>query len=234
MNQSARESSPQRVGDLIAARAAGAEVVCQTSFEILPVDFQHRDHPFQAHIFLCKYSGTINQESFTFRKCYARGCPNNLCPHVSQAVMIANRHLQRDYDRLEKAGIEMAQELFELPDMMVRFEESKRDFESLLSLDELIELVKKGGPITVVPSLELVPAVEHFANQKEPMIFLMAQFQVQGLEKPYRYERCLACYPVKDQDQERPAKVEVANQRLKLIYQQLAETAFETTQILFS
>jgi hypothetical protein len=53
---------------------------------------------------------------YAFRKCYARGCPNNLCPHVSQAVMIANRYLQRDYRRMEDAGLKVEKNLFTLED----------------------------------------------------------------------------------------------------------------------
>ncbi len=223
MSQQASRGSPQRVGDLIAARADGAEVVCRASFEILPVDFQHRDHPFQAHIFLCRYSGSIDGEGFSFRKCYARGCPHNLCPHVSQAVMIANRHLQRDHHRLQQAGIEPPQGLFELRDMVVRFDKSEEECRAILSLDHLIELARKHAGVSVTPSLEMVPAVEHFANHKEPMVFLVAGFLLQGLDTPHRYERCLACYAVKHQQEERPLRVELANQRLKLIYWQLAE-----------
>ena len=78
---------------------------CRTAFEILPVDFQHRANPFSAHIFLCLYYGAIDGVTYAFRKCYARGCPNNLCPHVSQAVLIANRYLQRDYHKLKSAGL---------------------------------------------------------------------------------------------------------------------------------
>ena len=111
----------------MAYKRHGATVTCQTAFEILPVDFQHRANPFRAHIFLCLYYGAIDGETYAFRKCYARGCPNNLCPHVSQAVLIANRYLQRDYHRLESAGIEIEKSFFTLADMLVQFEQSSED-----------------------------------------------------------------------------------------------------------
>ncbi len=93
MGQTSINNPPGRVMDLVGVK----NVTCRTSFEILPVNFEHRDNPFQAFIFLCRYKGTIDTEDYEFRKCYARGCPDNLCPHVSQAVMVANRYLQKDY-----------------------------------------------------------------------------------------------------------------------------------------
>ena len=101
MERAEPQFPPHRVTDLITFKNSGASVAARVSFEILPVDFAHRDNPFQAYIFLSRYAGDIDGRKYEFRKCYARGCPNNLCPHVSQAVMIANRYLQRDYRRLE-------------------------------------------------------------------------------------------------------------------------------------
>ncbi len=117
------QKPPNRITDLVAFKEQGFEVVCNPSFEILPVDFAHRDNQFQAFIFLCRFTGTIDRQEYMFRKCYARGCPHNLCPHVSQAVMIANRYLQRDYRRLEEGGIEIEKRLFSLEDMMVKYED---------------------------------------------------------------------------------------------------------------
>ncbi|MGD8981050.1 MAG: hypothetical protein PVF42_05625, partial [Desulfobacterales bacterium] len=121
MEQSTINDLPNRVTDLIGMKTRGRDVTCQTSFEILPVDFAHRANPFQAYIFLCRYDGTIDGKEYSFRKCYARGCPHNLCPHVSQAIMIANRYLQRDYRRLEECGINIEKRMFTLEDMIVKF-----------------------------------------------------------------------------------------------------------------
>jgi len=99
MEKTAINALPNRITDLIGLKKNGSEITCQTSFEILPVDFVHRNYSFQAYIFLCRYTGKVEGKDFSFRKCYARGCPHNLCPHVNIAVMIANRYLQRDYQR---------------------------------------------------------------------------------------------------------------------------------------
>jgi hypothetical protein len=83
MNPAVMNNSPKRVTDLIELKQRGKVTTCRTEFEILPVDFAHRNNPFQAYIFLCRYTGTIDGKKFAFRKCYSRGCPHNLCSHVS-------------------------------------------------------------------------------------------------------------------------------------------------------
>ena len=104
MGETAKSNAVLRIGDLIEARKKGAAVTCRPYFEINEVDFTHMDNEFQAVLFFCRFSGDIEGEDYDFRKCYARGCPHNLCPHVSQAVMIANRYLNKDYRRLKDAG----------------------------------------------------------------------------------------------------------------------------------
>ena len=51
---------PRRVTDLVALFGKGANVSVSTGFEILPVDFRHGDNPFQAYIFLCRYTGQVD------------------------------------------------------------------------------------------------------------------------------------------------------------------------------
>ena len=176
MGQTSINDPPNRVTDLIALKKKWAAVTCQTFFEILPVDFSHRENPFQAYVFLCRYTGTIDEKEYKFRKCYARGCPHNLCPHVSQAVMIANRYLQRDYHRLEAGGVEIEKRLFTLEDMIVKFNGYQKDHGPILAIHDYINIAKEGNEVTVNVDLEYVPAVEHFANYQNQQIFLMVDF----------------------------------------------------------
>ena len=92
---------PIRITDLIKIKRTAADITCSPVIEIIPVDFTHRTCRFQALVFICWFSGTVDGQQYTFRKCYARGCTHDACPRVSQAVMIANRYLQRDYHRLK-------------------------------------------------------------------------------------------------------------------------------------
>jgi hypothetical protein len=210
--------SPHRVTDLIAFKNSGAAVAARVSFEILPVDFAHRDNPFKAYIFLSRYAGDIDGRKYEFRKCYARGCPNNLCPHVSQAIMIANRYLQRDYRRLEDGGIPIEKQLFSLPDMLLKFDNAHQTYGSVMAIHDYINLAREGNDVSVEIMLEYVPAVEHFAGHKNAQIFLMADFEITCLGKTSHIERCLACYPEKRAD-ERSEMMAIANQRLKLLYE---------------
>jgi hypothetical protein len=220
---------PGRVTDLLESKLKGAAVTCQTAFEIVPVDFVHQNNPFQAHIFVCQFTGTVNGQEYAFRKCYSRGCPHNLCPHVSQAVMIANRYLQRDYHKLDEVGIPVDKRLFSLDEMMVKFEDSHDEPGTPRTIHDIIRVAKEGQKFIVEPSLERVSAVEHFANQARQTLFLMVNFAVTDSEKISRYERCLACYPVDAEKREIQQKIAIANDRLRLLYD-----AFEAASITHS
>ena len=63
MNGKPKQPAPARVTDLVERHNKGAQIVCQTEFDILPVDFQHRSNPFTAYIFLCRYSGSVDGEA---------------------------------------------------------------------------------------------------------------------------------------------------------------------------
>ena len=223
---------PNRVSDLVKLKQSGSSVTCETAFEILPVDFSHRDNPFQAFIFLCRYNGNIDDNEYGFRKCYARGCPHNLCPHVSQAVMVANRYLQRDYHKLETSGIEIEKKLFTLEDMTVKFEGYTEEHSSILAIHDYINIAKEGNEVAIDMSLELVPAVEHFAHEKNEQTFLMVAFAIQSLGKTGHFERCLACYP-SAQEKEKPKAVGIANDRLRLLYVEFDEAGIQYKQTFF-
>jgi hypothetical protein len=220
MEQSNTNSPPRRITDLIELKKGGANLLCRTEFDILPVDFEHRNKPFRAYIFLCCYTGNIDGKEFLFRKCYARGCPHNLCPHVSQAIMIANRYLQRDYLRLKQGGIDIEEKLFTLDEMVVKFEDLKEKRGAILTIHDFIKLAREGNQVAVNIALEYVPAVEHFANHKNAQTFLTVDFTVDCLESTNYYERCLACYPTEEADGERKMAAEIANERLRLLYQE--------------
>ncbi|MBC2709525.1 MAG: hypothetical protein HGJ94_00490 [Desulfosarcina sp.] len=224
---------PNRITDLITFKNSGASVASRVSFEILPVDFAHRDNPFQAYVFLSRYAGDIDGREYEFRKCYARGCPNNLCPHVSQAVMIANRYLQRDYHRLEDCGIPIEKQLFTLQDMMVKFDNTHQEYGSVMAIHDYLNLAREGNDVSVEIKLEYVPAVEHFAGHKNAQIFLMASFGITCLGKTSHIERCLACYPEEKEKEEKSEKMEIANERLKLLYEEFERASVKYGQRFF-
>jgi hypothetical protein len=209
---------PRRITDLIDAKRGGSDVQLNIRFEIIPAEFHHRENPFQAYIFLARYVGAIDGRAFEFRKCYARGCPNNLCTHVSQAVRIANRYLQRDYHALETGGIDVDKILFSLDDMVIKFDALKEDGPPQLSIPELIAIAKSGELITVQVALDLIPAVEHFSGIKNAQTFLSATFRALAEEEIYHCHRCFACFPTDKQDEERELATKVANARLELVY----------------
>lgn len=227
MEPQTRHITPHRIADLIQLKSGGADVVCRPSFEILPVDFAHRQYQFSAHVFLCRFNGEADNVSYSFRKCYARGCPHNLCPQVSQAVMIANRHLQRDLDRLQRCGIMVEQRLFSLDDMVVKFEKLHEDREPFLEIYDYIDMAGKGTAVSVAGELEYVPAVEHFVGHKNAQTFLMENFVVTMDGTPHSCQHCFACYATDRQTEEQPTAVAVANARLADLYEQFEQVGIQ-------
>jgi len=212
--------SAKRISDLVNLKKKGAAVTCRQTFEVIPVDFHHRKSPFQAHVFLCRFDGEVEGEEYSFRKCYARGCPNNLCPHVSQAVMIANRYLQRDYQRLMRAGIQVEERLFTLEDMLVKFEGYQEDHDPTLTINDYINMAREGMDVSVNITPEYVPAVEHFSNYQNAQTFLNIDFVVESLGKKHNFQRCFACYQTDREEEEKSEQVEVANARLRELYEE--------------
>jgi hypothetical protein len=227
MSQSTTNNPPRRVTDLIDLHRQGAVVTCRIDFEILPVDFRHRDSHFQAYIFLCRFKGSVDGSHYFFRKCYARGCPHNLCPHVSQAVMIANRYLQRDYHRLNQGGIAIEQKLFTLKDMVVKYEDLHETPHQLLTIHDYINIAREGNAVSVTIDLEYVDAVEHFANEKNAQTFLNGGFDVNTLGRSGNYQRCLGCYQTQFEHLEKKHAVKVANARLELLYEEFDQVGID-------
>ena len=238
MSNSSINKPPQRITDLIGLIKSGEDITCKTIFEIVPVDFAHGNIEFQAFIFLCQYSGVIGSQEYMFRKCYARGCPNNICPHVSQAVMIANRYLKRDYKKLMDAGIDLEEKIFNLEEMMVKYDgidlEKDETTGGILTIHDFINIAKEGNNVEIQIDLEMIPAVEHFANQKNEQTFLMGDFTITTLGKKSQFQRCLACFRTDDETEEKSIAIQTANDRLKLLFDEFNDAKIQYKPCFFN
>jgi hypothetical protein len=227
MEQTSVHTPPVRIDDIVNLKKKGAAVICQPSFEINEVDFTHMDNEFQAVLFFCRFSGTIDGEEYSFRKCYARGCPHNLCPHVSQAVMIANRYLQKDYRKLKEAGIDLEARLFSLDDMVVKFQDFRQEQGPILTLEDYIHIAREGSDVSMAVSVEYLPAVENFGNRKERRTFLLADFEVTTLGTTHQCQRCLTCYATDQEADEKLRQLRIANDRLAALFQEFAQAGIK-------
>lgn len=233
MDQPTIHRPPISVTDLILLHREGRRVTVNNSFEINEVDMAHGENPFRSFLFFSRFSGAIDGEAYSFRKCYSRGCQHNLCPHVSQAVMIANRYLQRDFRRLEEAGIKVEKKLFTLESMLAKFEEERDRFVSPLILEDYITIAKSGDEVAIDVSLEYLPAVENFANFKEKRLFFAANFNVHHLGKTQVCQRCLACFAQEKETDERSTARELANRRAASIYEAFDEARIKYNRAFF-
>ncbi len=214
---------PVTLEDVIGLKQTGHTVTCTPEFEINEVDFTHLDNEFQAVLFFCRYEGEVDGEPYQFRKCYARGCPHNLCPHVSQAVMIANRYLRKDYQRLAKADIKFEEKLFSLDDMVVKFQDFRSDASPTLTVEDYLHIAREGNPVSIEVHVEYLPAVENFGNKKEKRTFLLAGFTVESLGATHETQRCFACFATAREPEEKPRVMRIANDRLSKLYAEFDE-----------
>lgn len=234
MSETRKTSPVIRIDDLVAAKEKGATVTCRTSFEINEVDFTHMDKEFQAVLFFCRFSGTVDGEEYGFRKCYARGCPNNLCPHVSQAVMIANRYLQKDYRKIKESGIEVEAKLFSLDRMVVKFRDFREEQGPTLTLDDYLHIAREGNEVTMAISLEYFPAVENFGNRKEARTFLQGNFDVTSLGTTHQCHRCFSCYATAEEAADKPRQLRIANDRLNELFKEFDQAGIQYKKRLFA
>jgi len=225
---------PRRITDLVNLKKQGKQVTCTPEFEVYPVDFEHRKAQFQAYVFLCRHNGQVDGQAYSFRKCYARGCPNNLCQHVSQAVMIANRHLQRDYLVLGNAGVEVSEQLFSLADMMVEFEDKKGEDSPIYTVFDFISMAQQGKIIEIKVAIEEVSAIEHFDYQKNAQTFVICDFDCHMDSKQYDYQRCLSCYSTDKEADERAQALIIANARLENLYSEFDKSRIKHNKLFCS
>ena len=233
MDQNIVHTPPISVTDLALLKEKGAQVTVDNSFEINEVDLAHEEHPFKAFLFFSRFSGSVDGAEYEFRKCYSRGCTHNLCPHVSQAVMIANRYLQRDYMFLEKAGIEVERKLFTLENMLAQFEAKRDEFVATLILEDYINIAEAGEDISIDVSVEYVPAVENFANYKEKRVFFTGNFNVSHLGETHICQRCFACYAMDREKEDAQVAKELANRRLASIYEEFDKAGIRYNKAFF-
>lgn len=224
---------PISVIDLVLLKERGSTVTVDNSFEINEVELVHEEHPFQAFLFFARFFGTVDGKEYTFRKCYSRGCTHNLCPHVTQAVITANRYLNRDYQALKNVGIDVKVNLFTLETMLAKFEEKRDEFIATLILEDYISIARDGDDIGIDIGLEYLPAVENFANHKEKRMFFTGNFNVTHLGETHVCQRCLACYAIEEEIMERQTAQELANHRLSAIYSDFDRANIKYNKVFF-
>lgn len=224
---------PISVVDLVLLKERGSKVTINNTFEVNEVELVHEEHPFQAFLFFSRFFGEANGKPYSFRKCYSKGCTHNLCPHVSQAVITANRYLNRDYQALKNAGVDVKGDLFSLETMLAKFEEKRDEFVFTLILEDYIAIAREGNEVSVNVSLEYLPAVENFANHKEKRVFFTANFSVRYLGQTHICQRCLACYTMDNERAERETARQLANRRLASIYADFDKAGISYRKVLF-
>ncbi|MDX2513045.1 MAG: hypothetical protein QNK25_13440 [Desulfobacterales bacterium] len=209
---------PKRISDLVYLNQKGFAVTCQTYFEIVRLDVDNSENSSKAFIFLCRYGGTVNGETYGFRKCYARSCSDHQCSNIYQAVMTAKSYANADYDKLGQAGIVLEKRRMTLEEIVRKFERMQEQYGPTQIIHDYIDWAHQGLDIRIDSVLNFISAQEHIADYTVQMIFLMVTFSVSSQGKTYQHERCFACYPKEKEGLEKQEKMDIANERLKVLY----------------
>ena len=62
----------------------------------------------------------------------------------------------------------------------------------------------------------------------------MVSFSISTLGRTYPYERCLACYEAEKEAQEKPQKIDIANERLAILYGEFDQASIKYDKRFFS
>lgn len=76
---------------------------------------------------------------------------------------------------------------------------------------DLIELKRMGVEVTCQTFFEILPV----------------DFKVTSLGETHHHERCLACYPADKEKEEKRQKIQIANCRLKLLYEEFEQASIK-------
>ncbi len=210
--------SPGRISDLIRLKEDHASVTCRAGFDIVPMTFAEDDHTYRALMFLCRFSGTAGGKEYGFRKCYARGCPNDRCAATYRAIVAADRYMKADFDRLGRAGIILERPQLELDRYADKIGRRLRDDESSVMIQGFIEQAEHRREVWIEPKLSMVHATEQLPKYEMDMVFLMVCFEASYRNHKHNYDICLSCYPLDQEEDQIKEKIHVANERIRSFY----------------
>jgi len=226
-------TSPGRIQELVELKRRGVAVTCRSYFEVVPMDFSCGDESFQGLMFLCYYRGTIDGGEYGFRKCYARGCTEDPCPTVYQAVMTAGRYAHIDYEKLGRAGIQLERRRLTIEEIVAKFEKIRAEQNGVSVIHDYIAVADRGNDVFIEPILGFITAREHFPHYTLQTKFLTVHFNVTCLGETHHNELCLACYTMEREGEEKQEKTQTANDRLGLFYAAFEEASIEFEQKFF-
>lgn len=212
------EQTAKRIQDLLWAKSKGRSIACNPRLQMVPADFFNKQTVEQVRIFVCRFTGTIENTDFSFRKCYGRSQLNSSCRRGTNALMIANRFLKKDYGRLKKAGINTPAPLFCLQDLLIEQNAGDETGCPPMTIYDFIYLAEEGNKVIVEVEVDKITAIEHYPGESVAQKYLLADFTVIALGNTSHCQRCLASYPAGEEDANKHLMMRVANNRLQALY----------------
>ena len=228
------EQAVKRIQDLLWAKSKGQSIVCNPRLELIPADFFNKLTWERVRIFVCRFSGSVAGTDFSFRKCYGRTQLNGSCRGGTNAVMTANRFLEKDYHRLQKTGIKTSGPLFSLQDLLIDQNLPQETGFPPMTIYDFIYMAEEGNQVIVEVDLDTITAIEHYPDVNVAQNYLMADFTVIALGNTSHCQRCLASYPAIEEDTRGASMMRVANNRLQALYRTFKKAGIEYNISFFS
>jgi len=140
--------------------------------------------------------------------------------------MTAKPYAYADYDRLQQAGIALEKRHMTLEEIVKKFDGMLETYEPTPIIHDYIDMARQDHDIRIDPVLKLISVQEHFAVFNIQTVFLMVTFTVSRQDgKTPRHERCFACYPKGREAYEKKKKTDIANERLKILYDEIEQAS---------
>ncbi len=218
MQNGSEQKDLYRIGDLVRLKRSGIPVTAQAYFDIVPMEFIEDNDTFSAFTFLCHFKGTFGVKEYGFRKCYGRGCAHGRCTYIYDAAMAADHYLQKDFDRLNIAGINLQKPRLTLEYIVNRIKKDHLQQSPVHTIDNYLKDAQRGNRVSIDIDLDTVAAVEQSGSLSTQRVFLIASFTGTCFGKTDHFERCLACFTSDREIMEKKEKIILANERLNAFY----------------
>jgi hypothetical protein len=219
------------LANLIDEAAKGKKIALNTKPIREVIRLKQEGQDIDSVILSMEYSGTVNGDPFAFKKEYSFAYDE--AEYALESLLIANNRLQMDYERLKEAGIVVKGEFFSFQNSFLGLPGDASLKKPALRLQDFIQLMRAGGPVSVGVTLKCPDMIVRQANGEKKGFGRMVAFEFTTGESKTTIEKLynIGCY---DDTAEAQAETkEVANKRLARDCERLRSAGMKVDELAF-
>ncbi|RLB97925.1 MAG: hypothetical protein DRH90_22635 [Deltaproteobacteria bacterium] len=107
------------------------------------------------------------------------------------------------------------------------------EYKPIQTIQDYVEKARAGQNIRIEHRLNYISAQEYVSDYKIQMIFLMVAFIITCDGEIHQHERCYACYPKDQEALEKQDKMDIANARLKILYNKFDQVSIKHEKLFY-